>query len=309
MILTRKVKKIKKFYSDINVPCFLMDAPQNYSANNANNIWMKDLKDSERKIDKPKALKEWLNLYNYISSESYVITLPEFPVDLQDQVFVANLGIMLHTGDFIVSNFTSPPRKQESYYGMKFFKLFLPDAVICPYKWEGEAELKYLHDNIYIGGYGQRSDIKSYLWMQKTYPVEIIPVFMKDEYCYHLDCMIFPLTKEKTFVCTRLLTKAEVRSIAKVTDIIDVSIDDARQGVCNNVRLGNLILNAYCENEEDNKEIRELKKHKNYSLENICKDNGFEPVYFNLQEYEKGGAALSCMILHINRLSYQTQLL
>ena len=44
---------------------------------------------------------------------------------LQDQVFVANLGIVLEHGDFsntvIVSNFTSEPRRGESQVGLEFF--------------------------------------------------------------------------------------------------------------------------------------------------------------------------------------------
>jgi N-dimethylarginine dimethylaminohydrolase len=197
----------------------------------------------------------------------------------------------------------------ETQYGKAFFDLFWPGAVVCPYKFEGEAELKHLHDNVYIGGYGQRSDIKSYLWMEKNYDVQVVPVFMKDEQCYHLDCSIFPLTREKTLVCTGLFSKAEVRSIAAVTDIVDVSVDDARQGICNNVRLGNLILNAWGEKPDDSAEEREIKLHKNHSLEAIAKDNGFEVVYFDLSEYEKAGAALSCCVMHINRKSYDVQLL
>jgi N-dimethylarginine dimethylaminohydrolase len=299
----------KAQYSHFDFPCFLMDLPQNFSVKNANNKWMKSMKGADRKVDLKEAIREWLQLYNFLASNSYVITLPEFNVDLQDQVFVANLGIVLHTGDLIISNYASPPRKLETYYGKAFFDLFWPKAKICPHKWEGEAELKHLHDNIYIGGYGQRTEAKSYIWMQKEYPVQIIPVFMKDELCYHLDCSIFPLTEEKTVVCTSLFDKSELRAIASVTEIIDVSKVDAQQGLCNSVRLDNMILNAYGEKDDDDEDTVRKKMHKNHALEVICKNNGFEPVYFNLNEFEKGGAALSCCVLHINRQSYKTQLL
>ncbi len=296
-------------YSELGVPVFLMDAPQNYNTTEANNIWMEDYGEEKRKVNKPKAFRQWLNLYNYIASSAYVITLPEFPVALQDQVFVANLGIMLHTGDFILSNFTSSPRLQETFYGKTFFDLFLKNPIICPHKFEGEAELKWLHDNVYIGGYGQRSEVKSYLWMQINFDVQIIPVFEASNYCYHLDCSIFPLTKEKTLVCTKLLTKAEVRSIAAVTDIIDVPVADAEMGICNAVRLDNLILSAHVDNPNEDSETREMRIHKNHTLERIARENAMEVVYFDLSEFEKGGAMLSCMVLHMNRHSYSINLL
>ena len=64
---------------------------------------------------------------------------------------------------------------------------------ISPYKWEGEADIKYLSDNVYIGGFGIRSDIKTYKWMEENYDMKIIKVKMVDEYMYHLDCSIFPI--------------------------------------------------------------------------------------------------------------------
>ena len=45
---------------------------------------------------------------------------------------------------------------------------------MCPFKWEGEADLKYLYDNVYIGGYGIRSDIKAYEWMEEKFDMKII---------------------------------------------------------------------------------------------------------------------------------------
>jgi N-dimethylarginine dimethylaminohydrolase len=38
----------------------------------------------------------------------------------------------------------------------------------------------------------------------KKFGMKIIKLEMVDEYLYHLDCSIFPLTKEKTLVCTEL---------------------------------------------------------------------------------------------------------
>ena len=48
---------------------------------------------------------------------------------------------------------------------------------------------------------------------------------------------------------------------------------------------------------------------KNRKLEDIAVAMGFEVNFFNLSEYLKGGALLSCMIMHLNRNSYEFSLL
>ena len=101
-----------------------------------------------------------------------------------------------------------------------------------------------LYDNVYIGGYGIRSDIQAYEWMEEEFDMKIIKVEMVDDYLYHLDCSIFPLTKEKTLVCTELFTPEELAEISQYTEIIDISVDDAYNGLTNSVRLGNMILCA-----------------------------------------------------------------
>jgi hypothetical protein len=50
-------------------------------------------------------------------------------------------------------------------------------------------------------------------------------------------------------------------------------------------------------------------KHKIESLEKICFNEGLEPVFFNLSEYMKSGAMLSCMMMHLNYVDYNKSLL
>ena len=52
-----------------------------------------------------------------------------------------------------------------------------------------------------------------------------------------------------------------------------------------------------------------FEKHKIESLEKICSDAGMEPVIFNLSEYMKSGAMLSCMVMHLNRIDHAKSLL
>jgi N-dimethylarginine dimethylaminohydrolase len=98
--------------------------------------------------------------------------------------------------------------------------------------------------------------------------------------------------------------------IEKETEIIDIDVEDALCGLTNSVRLGNMVMCA--------SNISELKKtheyyegevHKIKTLEKICSDAGMEPVIFNLSEYMKSGAMLSCMMMHLNRVDHNKTLL
>ncbi len=301
--------------SQLEVPAFLMCPPLSYSTLEPNNVWMVDLSDEQRQVDSNRAFRQFQALYQFLSSRAFVQLLP-VPGDcaLQDLVFTANLGIVLEHQEakdtVIVSNFRSEPRVGETEVGVKFFqsmgyKTYVPEA-----KFEGEAELKHLRDNIYVGGYGMRSDIETFERMESQFGMKVIKVRETDPYLYHLDCTVFPLTHEKTVVCTELFSRAEVTELEKYTEIIDVSRDEALPGLCNSVRLGNLLLNgSHIHELAKGSEAYRLEVAKNRKLEDIAAENGFELALFNLSEYQKGGAALSCMIMHLNRVSYKHRLL
>jgi N-dimethylarginine dimethylaminohydrolase len=146
--------------------------------------------------------------------------------------------------------------------------------------------------------------------MEKEYGANIIKVAMTDEYLYHLDCSIFTLNSEQTLICTELFDESEIKEIEKYTDIINIDVDDALGGLTNSVRMGNMVMCA--------SNISEMKKtdqyyegevHKLKTLEKICSDAGMEPVIFNLSEYMKSGAMLSCMVMHLNRVDHNKVLL
>lgn len=290
-----------------------MNFPFSLSTADPNNIWMQELTDKELIINKPKAYKQFMDLYNFVAGGAVVNLLPS-EGNFQDQVYVANLGIYLpHIKDenhIILSNFTSDPRKGEELVGEKYFNQMGYKTAISPFKWEGEADLKYLYGNKYIGGYGIRSDIKAYKWMEEQYGMDILKVEMVDEYLYHLDCSIFALNNNQTLVCTELFEEEELIEMEKYTELIDIDIDDAFCGLTNSVRMGNMILCASNISElKKSHEYYEGEVHKIKTLEKICGDAGMEPVIFNLSEYMKSGAMLSCMMMHLNRVDHNRTLL
>ena len=221
---------MKETPSQLPIPAFVMNFPFTLDTANPNNIWMQEMEKEELKINKGNAYRQFLDLYQFVAGNSLVCTLPSTG-NYQDLVYVANLGIQLpHLKDsntIIMANFTSEPRQGEEEVGKPFFEAMGYEVHNCPFKWEGEADLKYLYDNVYIGGYGIRSDIKAYEWMEKEFDMKIIKLEMVDDYLYHLDCSIFPLTQEKTLVCTEMFEEDELEQLEQYTEIIDISVDDA----------------------------------------------------------------------------------
>ena len=304
---------MKETPSQLPLQSYVMNFPFSLSTADPNNIWMQELTDEELAINRPKAYKQFMDLYNFVAGGSLTYLLPS-EGNFQDQVYVANLGIYLpHITDenhIVLSNFTSDPRKGEEHVGEKFFTQMGYKTAISPYKWEGEADLKYLYDNVYIGGYGIRSNIKTYEWMEKEYNMDIIKLAMVDEYLYHLDCSIFALNQDQTLICTELYDEDEIKMLEKHTEIIDIDVEDALGGLTNSVRMGNMVLCA--SNISEMKKSHEYyagEKHKLETLEKICGDAGMEPVIFNLSEFMKSGAMLSCMMMHLNRVDHYKTLL
>ncbi len=291
-------------------PAFLLNFPFSYSTAIANNVWMEEIEREERKPNFERAMVQFLDVYRYLASEALVYLLPT-PRDcqLQDLVFTANLGIVLEhlesKDTVVLSNFTSEPRRGETEVGVGFFEAMGYRTHVPPAMFEGDAELKHLHDNVYVGGYGQRSQREAYDWMERTFDMEVVKLEETDPYLYHLDCTIFPITREDTLVCTEMYQKDELAALEKHTNVIDVSADECLSGICNSVRLSNTILNA--SNIHDLKAGTEdyaAELQKNRRLEDIALNLAFEVGYFNLDEYLKGGALLSCMVMHLNRHSY-----
>lgn len=210
----------------------------------------------------------------------------------------------------VISNFTSEPRRGETEIGVRFFESMGYDVIVAPFQFEGEADLKHLYDNVYVGGHGMRSDRRTYDWMEQTFDMKVIKVELVDEYLYHLDCSVFPLTDEECLVCTEMFTPEEIAELEEHIGIIDVSADACYSGITNSVRLSNTILNAshiHDLRHGDEEYTEELMK--NRLLEDIAADHGFEVAYFNVSEYLKSGALLSCMVMHLNRASYAFRLL
>jgi len=296
-------------------PAFLLNFPFSYATRVANNPWMEDLSPDRRQPDFRRAAVQFLELYRYMAAAGalvYVLPTPR-GADLQDLMYTANLGIVLEhlpsQNTVVISHFASPPRRGETPVGVNFFRSMGYEIHVPPTKFEGEAELKHLHDRVYVGGYGIRSESETYDWMERNFDMRIVRVRLTDPYLYHLDCLLFPITSENTLVCAELIEQEEIAALEKVTNVIPVSADECYSGICNSVRMPNTVLNSsHLQDLKAGTEDYEHEVRKNRKLEDVAANLALEVSYFNLSEYHKSGALLSCMVMHLNRHSYKIAL-
>lgn len=286
----------------LNTPAYLLNAPFSLSTDQPNNATMRKLTPEQRRVDKDRALRQWLQLYHFLAAKGLVYLLPSRD-GLQDQTFVANLGIVLpHLQEdvAVVSNFRSEPRRGETEAGYEFFKSMGFTTVIAPEYFEGEADLKYLRDNLYFGAHGMRTSMAALEWFRQSYDMEIIPIKLYDEHLYHLDCVVFPLSAERVILCTEVCSREIIRAIERVADIIDIEYDLANRGLTNSMRCGNHILcDSHIDDLKESDALYQIERNKIAKLNQICAQYGFEPVIFNLSEFYKSGAMLSCMIMSL----------
>lgn len=279
-------------------PTFVMSPPLYLSNENPNNALMREHADEE--IDRDRAFRQFLDLYNFVAANNLVYLLPAVP-GLQDQTYVSNLAVSIG-GKIVISKFKSPPRKGEAPIGEAYFKSLLLPTMECPFFFEGEADLKPLNAKQWIGGYGQRTEAAALNWFARQFDVTVFPVEMTDPECYHMDCVACPLTSDHLMLATDLINDDELADLENVANVISVSTELAHAGITNCVRLGRLLLcDSSAPSLKESDEEYAIERMKEVQLEGICAILGLEPVFFDMSEFEKSGAALSCQIMHLNR--------
>lgn len=279
-------------------PVFALCPPIYVDTAIVNNPWMK----ANKPIDKEKFLAQWYNFYNLLSSCSLVYLVSPMR-GFQDQTYMNCAMYLPHVkpDTIILSNFTAQGRTGEEWIANGLFTELGYKTQQSPFKFEGEPELKYIRDNIYIGFYGIRTDQATHTWLKKTFDCDIKLVHVTDEKLYHGDCFAFPLGKKNLMLCTELITKSELAAIEKVVNIVPVSKTAAYMGICNSLKVADVIFNSSnLQYKNKSEKDYDEERKKNDELEKIARDMGFEIVYCDLSECEKSGAYLSCFCMHLN---------
>jgi N-dimethylarginine dimethylaminohydrolase len=293
-----------------------MNVPLSLSAQIPNNAYMEDMSPGEREVCLDRAIAQFLSLYKHVAQHAIVYLLPSTP-GFQDQPYVSNLGLVLphcEQDTVIISRFRSTPRIGEERIGADFFKLMNfaverpPETFEAePVYFEGEADLKYIKGNLYIGAHGMRTSRNALTWAAERFEMEIVPFRITDPYLYHLDCCCLRITEEAVLLCTSLADRMCIRAIEHHCEIIDVSQEHARAGITNSLLLpGEVLCDSAIAESGKESHAYSVEKAKIRCLENICSRFGLTLRVFCMSEFYKSGALLSCLIMHIKQLSNGT---
>lgn len=267
--------------NQLQYPALLLNFPATVDTRVLNNPWM-----TGTKFDLERAYAQWIALYKLLSQQAIVYLMPSYSSDYQDLPYVANVGCYLpHCDKMLVSNFKSEPRQGEEFLAWNFlhtlgYKVFRPR-----FNWEGEADLKRLEGNRYFGGYGIRTDFEALVWMQQEFAMDIICIPMSDPKLYHMDCLIFPIPNGNILAIKDTIP----RLWHKMYNIITVPDEFKYDAWTNSLVLGkNWFYYLTTENPDSHEQ-----------LEKVIRSQGYNPVYVDISEFEKSGAALSCLIMHL----------
>jgi N-dimethylarginine dimethylaminohydrolase len=304
-----------------------MSAPVFASADEPNNVWMEEVGPEERRMDLQLAMDQFHALVMALGKHALVYLLPSWP-GLQDQVYTGNLGAVLPLAEgyvLVPARFRSPPRRGEEGPGRRFFELLglklvelpkvVPSARLArsdheralaaadgdAVYFEGEADLKFLGERLYVGGCGYRTSLGALLHLRERLGIELIPFPITDQRLFHLDCCVLPIDREHVVVCTEVVAGETLRAIERVREVIAVDADCCCCGITNAVRIGERIFFS--------SDIATLaKSHPDYAsearkvaiAERICARLGLEPVLIDVSEFYKSGGDLSCMVMRLN---------
>src|SRR5262245_10841264 len=292
-------------------PVLLMNLPLSLSTRIPNNAWMEDISPDERDISMDRALSQFCDLYKHVARQAIIYLLPSTP-GLQDQTYVSNLGVVLphcEEDTVIVSRFRSEPRIGEAKIGADFFKLMNfaverpPETLNAePVYLEGEADLKHIRGNLYVGAYGMRTSLNALSWAAERFDMKVLPFRITDPYLYHLDCCIFRLSDEALLLCTALADPACLSEIEQHCEIIDISPQEARAGITNGLLLpGEILCDSNISELKSGGENYRIEKTKIERLESLCSRFGRRLSIFCMSEFYKSGALLSCLIMNIRQ--------
>lgn len=295
-----------------DAPTFMLVPPTFVGNTVHNNPWM-ELWDRVLgpgfAFDVELAMTQFRALHAALSEDGIVYLAPARP-GLEDQTYVANAGITLPAhiaaNTHVVSNYRSQPRVGEAQATRVFFAELGVDVVQPPYFFEGEADLKFVggaDGRQLIGGYGIRTQQETYTWLEERFDLKITRVRMEDPSLYHFDCLFFPIDTQNALVCVDALYDEDVRAIERVCNVIEVPKAYAYFASTNSARCGKTILNGSHLGAID-APWRELERQRIDWFETEMSKLGYEPRFLDLSEFTKSGAALSCLVQHLNYRDY-----
>jgi N-dimethylarginine dimethylaminohydrolase len=207
--------------------------------------------------------------------------------DVPDMVFTANAAAIAGQ-TAVLSRFRFPERQPEEAYFERWFldHGFTVARLPEPLSFEGAGDLLGF-DDLKVGGYRQRSDIRAYNYVSRIIECEIIPVELIDPRFYHLDTCFCPLSGGELLWFPPAFDqygRATISEQVASSRRIEVPEDEAVRFACNAVCIKNhVVLPEGCPGT-----MAMLQTH------------GYTPHAVSLWEFLKAGGAAKCLTLALD---------
>jgi N-dimethylarginine dimethylaminohydrolase len=258
----------------------LLCPPDHYGIEYEINPWMSRARGAEVEV----ARAQWKALETALARlECEIFLVPPQP-RLPDMVFTANAGLAVGKR-FIPSNFRHEERAGEAPLFANWMAEHGYEITWLPKDlyFEGEGDALFGGDALFCG-YKFRSDIRSHHAVAEMLGCLTVSVELVDERFYHLDTCFCPLPDGGAFWFPKAFDEYGQRAIREhVTDLIDVSEDEAAHFSCNAVVLGRQIV------------LPEGAP----KLVEILADRGYECHALPMTEFLKAGGACKCLTMFL----------
>jgi len=299
--------------SDLDVPVHVVCPPIFQEIYVDNNIYMEELDEKIKKKFSIDALfRQWYDFISVLSQYALVLTLPPNPT-LQDLVWCNQALYLPHIDELtcVISNFKAEGRQPESdvmewflqEMGYKTYRIPKPD-----WFFEGFPDMKWLKDNIYIAGFGERTTEESLDWISQKFDCNIIKLAHTDEYLYHADTCFCILAPDKVMAVIPSCDKKQLRVLEKYAEVIP--IEDKKLGeycITNNVVVGYTIMaGTYIDMFEPDSEDWIIEMKKIEKLQEISVNYGYDLLLFEIGQFLAQGAGLSCVTMCLNYTDKQS---
>ena len=294
--------------SHLNLPVFVMSLPI-HAKFLPNNAWMEELiqeNSEEIQINIERFVYEWFTIYNCLTNEGIVLTFPSVP-KLQDLHYINSFVYLPHIKEpktCIIARFRAEGRQQEEQVAYDFLTKCGYTCHQPPFGlyFEGEPELRYLREDMYIGSYGVRGTRAALEWIESNFNCKVFKLGIETDKLFHGDCICFPITPFDVLVGVNHVDKSELRELEKVANIIPIEDEGLLlNGIMNNISVGYTVyVGDYSLAFRDKKDLLEIEKKKKDVISNIANNLGLEVVFISLTQSLLQGACLSCLVARLN---------
>ena len=269
-----------------------MCPPKYLSTAIPNNVFMKN-----EPVNVDRAMKQYDRIIRaFRALDVTVLEIP--PVDgCQDQTYVANIGVAINP--FIVlAKFKAEGRPCEEDPARAFFQSEGYQVIQPPTFFEGEADFKKWKAGVYFGGWGKFTDRATLDWIEDACQVKVIPIHETSDELYHLDCSLFIMDEQNFLVNREGMDSESFKALESIANLTLVPPDIMSCGVTNCVKIPGdkpiLFSGMFFT------EMEKYRKAMEWMNANVGDKFGKTVFFLDIDEPDKSGADISCMVMHLD---------